>query len=116
MLRRISRPVMPRPAALTAGCRSACSGGILYNFLGHMTGAINPATYTTLAALPYSPLGTGALVLLAYNVSVVGVKHLWYALEMVSKDYHQDQQLQVLVRYLLLVSLLISVEALFVEA
>jgi hypothetical protein len=83
--------------------------------LCHTAGLVNPVTYTSLGALSYSPIGTGALVLLAYNVSVVGLKHLWYTLEMISKDYHQDQQLQMISRYMLLVSLLLSVESLFIE-
>ena len=119
MLRRLttaSRAAQQQPLALVATRRAAFTTPVLCNLTGHLSGLASPATYTSLATLPYSPFGTAALVLLAYNVGVVGLKHLWYALEMVSKDYHQDQQLQVVTRYLLLFSLLFTVESLFIEA
>ena len=118
MLRRltVSTNVASRRSALVSTRRNASECSLLCNLTGHLAGLASPATYTSLATLPYTPIGTAALVLLAYNVSVVGLKHLWYALEMVSKDYHQDQQLQVLSRYLLLFSLLFTVEGMFIEA
>lgn len=73
-------------------------------------------TFTCLSTMSYAPIGTLMGVALAYNVGVVGLKHMWYTMEMVAKDYVQDIQLQVTVRYLILLSLLLAVEQLFVEA
>ncbi|CUG87138.1 membrane-associated protein, putative [Bodo saltans] len=82
----------------------------------HFTQLVYPSTYTTVAAVAYSPIATLALILLAYNVGVVGAKHCWYTLELTVKDYVQDQQLVAVLRYLLLLTILFSVEALFIES
>jgi hypothetical protein len=82
----------------------------------HFTQLIYPSTYTSIAAIAYSPIGTLALILLAYNVGVVGAKHCWYTLELTVKDYVQDQQLVAVLRYILLITILLSVENLFIES
>lgn len=118
MLRRVApRSSTARSAAQLVQCRELsiahCPfwGGIANHFLQ----LAYPSTYTTVSALAYSPVGTVALVVLAYNVSVVGGKHCWYTLELTAKDYLQDQKLAMIVRYLILFTILLSVEAMFVE-
>lgn len=83
---------------------------------GHFLQLIYPSTYTTLPALAYSPVGTVALVGLAYNVGVVGAKHCWYTMELTAKDYVQDQKVATILRYAMLITILLAVEALFVES
>lgn len=116
---RTGRMVVAAPTALVTPQRNAatifncpCITGVGSHFLQ----VIQPSTYTTLASLAYSPVGTVALILLAYNVGVIGAKHCWYTLELTAKDYVQDQQLAVVVRYLILLTILLSVEALFIES
>lgn len=82
----------------------------------HFSQVIYPSTYVTGASLLYSPLGTLALVALAYNVIVIGGKHCWYTVELTAKDYLQDLQLYAVSRYLILLSILLGLEAVFVEA
>ena len=81
----------------------------------HFGQLIYPSTYLTGAALLYSPIGTLALVALAYNVVVIGGKHCWYTVELTAKDYLQDLQLYAVTRYLILLSILIGLEAVFIE-
>lgn len=92
-----------------------CLTGAATDVSGHFVQLIYPSTYTSIAALMYTPIGTLALILLAYNVGVVGAKHCWYTLELTAKDYVQDQQLVAIIRYILLITILLSVENLFIE-
>ena len=85
------------------------------NIVSHAAQVADVATYTNLGALLYSPLGTAALVLLAYNVGVVGLRHLSVSLEFAARDYLQDYPLVHAYRYLVLVSLLLGFERMFIE-
>lgn len=74
------------------------------------------SSYTSLALLPTTPVGTVALTLVTYNISVIGLKHLWYTLELVVKDYIQDVVLQIQLRYAMLLTLMFAIHQVFVEA
>ncbi|CCW63117.1 unnamed protein product [Phytomonas sp. EM1] len=82
------------------------------NLVAHTTSL---SACTSLSTMLYSPLGTAMLVLLAYNVVVVGGKHAFYLLELTAKDYVQDPQLYVIVRYGVLLCILLGMEVIFVE-
>ena len=56
------------------------------------------------------------MVALSYNVSVVGLKHLWYTLEMTIRDYIQDVVVAQMMRYMILLTLMTCVFQLFIEA
>lgn len=132
MLRRVAFTSSRRAAVAVTGASSAvalqqqsrqaslwncpCFNTTVTDVSTHFTQLIYPSTYTSIAAISYSPIGTLALILLAYNVGVVGAKHCWYTLELTVKDYVQDQQLVAVLRYLLLLTILLSVESLFIEA
>lgn len=63
----------------------------------------------------YSPLGTTMLLVLAYNVVVVLSKYVNYIFELTAKDYVQDQQLYVIMRYGILACILLGMEVMFIE-
>lgn len=69
----------------------------------------------TATNLMFSPLGTVALIVLAFNVNYVGLKHLWYTAEFPMRDYVQDAALKQALRYLMLIALLLAGEGYFVE-
>lgn len=69
----------------------------------------------SLSTLLYSPLGTAMLIVLAYNVVVVCTKHVNYSMEITAKDYVQDQQLYVIMRYGILSCILLGMEVMFIE-
>ncbi|RNE97472.1 hypothetical protein TraAM80_09297 [Trypanosoma rangeli] len=69
----------------------------------------------SLSTLLYSPLGTALLVALAYNVVVIGTKHVTYTMEITGKDYVQDQQLHTIMKYSILSCILLAMEVIFVE-
>ncbi|KAH9578406.1 hypothetical protein LSM04_006754 [Trypanosoma melophagium] len=69
----------------------------------------------SLSTLLYSPLGTALLLLLTYNVVVIGTKHVVYTMEITGKDYVQDQQLHQIMRYGIFACVLLAMEVLFVE-
>lgn len=68
-----------------------------------------------LQTLLYSPLGTAMMLVLAYNVVVICTKHVNYSMEITAKDYVQDQQLYVIMRYGILSCILLGMEVMFVE-
>jgi len=70
---------------------------------------------TSLSTLLYSPLGTLMYIMLAYNVVVICTKHVNYSMEITAKDYVQDQQLYVIMRYGILSCILLGMEVMFVE-
>lgn len=121
MLRRVasrsSAAALPTRNALMTSQRQIsiadCSfwGGVA----NHFAQLIYPSTYVTGASLLYSPIGTVALVALAFNVIVIGGKHCWYTVELTAKDYLQDLQLYAIARYLILLSILLGLEAVFIE-
>ncbi len=110
---RASRAAMQVPLATQ---RRMASGSFLSNIIAHDMGLLNAATYTSVGTLAMSPIGTTALVAVAYNTCVVGLKHLWYTLEMLTRDYLQDPQLVQVARYMILMSLIICCAQLFIEA
>lgn len=55
------------------------------------------------------------LILLAYNVVVIALKHFHYSMDLTAKDYVQDQQLYVIMRYGIMCCLLLGAEVLFIE-
>lgn len=110
MLRRpAAAPI--RALAIQRRFASSTFGG---NLLGHLT--TSPEAYVAVGALTSTPLGTGAMVLLSYNTCVVGLKHLWYTLEFVARDYVQDLVLAQTLRYMILITLMLCAAQLFVEA
>lgn len=70
---------------------------------------------TQLSTMLYSPLGTTMLLVLAYNVVVVLSKYVNYIFELTAKDYVQDQQLYVIMRYGILACILLGMEVMFIE-
>jgi hypothetical protein len=96
--------------------RRLASTSLLGNLVSHDMGLMSAATYTSVGALATSPIGTTALVVVAYNTCVVGLKHLWYTLEMLCRDYLQDPVLAQTARYAILVCLMICCEVIFIEA
>lgn len=112
-----SASLAPTALALQASARHLTIGDCpFWSEIGnHVFQLIYPTTYTTLPALAYSPLGTIALIGLAYNVSVIGTKHCWYTMDLTARDYLQDQKVAMMIRYVILLTILFSVEALFVE-
>jgi hypothetical protein len=114
MLRRAAFAPLARAGAPMQ--RRLASTSLLGNIVGHDMGLMSAATYTSASALATSPLGTAALVVVTYNTCVVGLKHLWYTLEMVCRDYIQDVVLAQTARYLILICLMLCCEALFIEA
>lgn len=109
--------VVPRASSiLGTQRRTFVNSAFLSNIVSHDLGLFNAATYTSVGALATSPIGTGALVLAAYNVCVVGLKHFWSTLEILVRDYVQDLVLAQTARYMLLVCLILCCAQLFVEA
>ncbi|CCW66211.1 unnamed protein product [Phytomonas sp. Hart1] len=99
-------------SALTLSRRQYVGQVFLSNFSTH---AASLSACTSLSTMLYSPLGTAMLVLLAYNVVVVGGKHSYYLIDLTAKDYVQDPQLYVVIRYGVLICVLLGMEVLFVE-
>eukprot|EP00796_Vickermania_ingenoplastis_P004464 gene4464-3259_t len=97
---------------LTSACCCVSTCPFLTNLSAH---SAQLAGCTTLSGLMYSPLGTAMLLLLAYNVVVIGTKHLYYTMDLTAKDYVQDQQLYAIMRYGIMCCLLLGMEVLFVE-
>ena len=117
MLRRAAfAPTMARTGAPLFHQRRLASSTLLGNLVSHDMGLLSAATYSSVGALAASPIGTVALVGVAYNTCVVGLKHLWYTLEMLCRDYIQDPVLAQTARYMVLVCLMICCEVLFIEA
>ncbi len=125
MLRRVTRhsllPVTTRRASSTTAVAAAAATTAVAtsqcwaNHVAHWgqllsTKSIAPATFIS------GPLGTLSMELIAYNVTVVGLRHLWYTLEIVVRDYIQDWVLAQWLRYFLLIILLLTGEQLFIEA
>lgn len=111
----------PAAAAATAAATGTLGPSLgAYPFIqelaNHAVGVFSVSTFTNVGALAMSPIGTAVGVLAAYNVCVVGLKHLWYTLELTIRDYLQDQILAQWFRYLVLWMLLISVEQTLIEA
>lgn len=98
--------------ALTAPKRHYTGEVLASNLLVHMT---QVGACTSLATLLYSPVGTAMLIVLAYNVVVICTKHVNYSMEITAKDYVQDQQLYVIMRYGILSCILLGMEVMFVE-
>lgn len=113
MLRRFVSPVasssalVPQHRTIINVC--ACP------LLGHFGQLFCAKTYA-LGALTSGPYGTVALLALSYNFCVVGVKHLYYTIEITTRDYVQDYVVQQWLRYLILLSLLVAMESVFIEA
>ena len=113
MMRRLHKGAVVVP---TTASRSLAAPPLLASLGGHFAQLAFPSTYLNAAAWATSPVTTLGLVLVAYNVNVIFVKHVWYTLEMLTKDYHQDLQLHQLCRYMIYLSLLFMMHFLFVEA
>ena len=124
MLRRFtSRKTATTLGATTASATSSSSSSLVQSrasitglevagpFLAHLS-SISAVSSTNLM---YTPLGTAALVAMAYNVNLVGLKHLWYTSELPARDYVQDAALKQVIRYLMLISLLFTANGLFCE-
>ncbi|RNF07204.1 uncharacterized protein Tco025E_07424 [Trypanosoma conorhini] len=79
------------------------------------THSLQVQSCVSLSTLLYSPLGTALLVALAYNVVVIGTKHVTYTMEITGKDYVQDQQLHMIMKYGILSCILLAMEVMFVE-
>jgi hypothetical protein len=103
--------IVPAPVAVQAK-RNFVEWIAASPLIGHFGSALTVSA----GALPSSPLGTVALVALAYNINYVGLKHLWYTMEMTVRDYLQDIALKQVMRYMLLITLLFAGNGLFVEA
>ena len=114
-------PVAASAASRTTGVtqlqqrRSFIPGTVFgANMSGHLFSGLSIAGC---AATPLaSPYGTALMVALSYNVSVVGLKHLWYTLEMTIRDYIQDVVVAQMMRYMILLTLMTCVFQLFIEA
>lgn len=114
-----------RPALInqvSMGCGGVCFTGLRCEKRGVSQIAANLATHAlqvpscfSLSTLLYSPLGTAMLIVLAYNMVVVGTKQMTYIMEITGKDYVQDQQLHQIMKYGILSCLLLAMEVLFVE-
>lgn len=109
---RSALPVASAASALTTSRRHMVGAQLASNLAVHATQA---ASCFSLSTLLYSPLGTAMLVVLAYNVVVIGTKHVNYSMEITAKDYVQDQQLYVIMRYGILSCILLGMEVMFVE-
>lgn len=103
---------LPSAGALTTARRGYVGEALVANLGAHCT---NVAACTSLSTVLYSPLGTAMMLVLAYNVAVIGTKHVNYTMEITAKDYVQDQQLYVIMRYGILSCILLGMEVLFVE-
>ena len=80
---------------------------------GHALGILGvPAA----ASVMGTPIGTLALVALAYNVSVSGASHVQYSLDILARDYLQDTVLYNSMRYLVVLALICLVAHLLIEA
>ncbi|CAD2217737.1 hypothetical protein AGDE_14671 [Angomonas deanei] len=122
MLARTSLVAFRRVAPLTLGLqmkpvstapkRSFTVGSFAGNLAHHCT---QLQGCVSLSSVLYSPLGTAMLLVLAYNVVVIGTKHINYSMEITAKDYVQDQQLYVIMRYGILACILLGMEVMFIE-
>lgn len=133
MLRRFNRSgASARAAPCAAGSSSASALAIVAPVAAPRQTAQKAEFLETLAACPlvghaasitaisssnllFSPLGTVALCAMAYNFNYVGLKHLWYTAEFPIRDYVQDVALKQALRYLMLISLLLTANGLFCE-
>ena len=108
MLRRVVRvPV--------AAQRRAFVGSLGSNLAGHAGGAVFAASALSPASFLASPYGTVALLAVAYNASVTGLKHLHWSLDLTTRDYIQDPVLAQVIRYATLLTLMSCVAHMFVE-
>jgi hypothetical protein len=115
MLRRPMMNVVRRNGTLAPARRNLSFAGC-EALSGHMLQLAEVGACTSLATVAYGPVGTAAGVLLAYNGSVVGLKHVWYTIEFLARDYLQDAVLAQAVRYVILVTLMCAVAQVFIEA
>jgi hypothetical protein len=111
MLRRSVAPATSRAVGFQQ--RQVFTGGaIMWNLGNHFAQIASvPAASMVLS----SPIGTTALVVLNYNVAVIGLKHCQYTLELFLKDYFQDAITYTVLRYLIYITLIISVSHVFCE-
>ena len=113
--RRVTAAPVAASAALVAAPRAFCCELVaaaacpLWCHFGSIAGGVSGA------ALASSPVGTVALVALAFNVNYVGLKHLWYTSEFPMRDYLQDAALKQCLRYMMLISLMLAGNGYFVE-
>ncbi|EPY15747.1 hypothetical protein STCU_11794 [Strigomonas culicis] len=97
---------------MTVARRNFVGQTLLANLGAHCT---QVTACTSLSTVLYSPLGTAMLIVLAYNVVVICTKHVNYSMEITAKDYVQDQQLYVIMRYGILACVLLGMEVMFIE-
>lgn len=110
---RSSRGLLIAPGGATRCAKRHYVGeAVLPGFVTHCT---QIGACTSLSTLLYSPMGTAMMVVLAYNVVVICTKHVNYSLEITAKDYVQDQQLFIIMRYGILCCILLGMEVMFVE-
>lgn len=100
------------PATTAVARRHFVGQAFLSNFGAHCT---QVSACTSLSTILYSPLGTAMLLVLAYNVVVICTKHVNYTMEITAKDYVQDQQLYVIMRYGIMACILLGMEVMFIE-
>lgn len=99
-------------SSLTCPRRCFVGQTVMQNLAIHST---QLTACTQLSTMLYSPLGTTMLLVLAYNVVVVLSKYVNYIFELTAKDYVQDQQLYVIMRYGILACILLGMEVMFIE-
>ena len=111
MMRRFAAPTARRAIQ-----RRAFVGPLGSNLAAHVGEGIFVGTCLTPAGFLASPFGTAAMLAVAYNVSVTGLKHLHWSMDLTTRDYIQDPVLAQVIRYALFISLISCVGQVFVEA
>ena len=118
MLRRVACTARPSTSVVAAAAqrRAILDCCLTKNLVAHSFGAFSGTSYASAGAIMSSPVGTAALVGVSYHVSVIGLKHLWSTLELLTRDYLQDLVLAQTARYMILICLMICAEQLLIEA
>ena len=91
--------------------RASSSTSVLVQAKDHFS-TILPAADIPLLC---SPIGTVAQMGLVFNLVVCGSSHLQYTMDMVARDYLEDDVLYVMCRYFLILSMIVIFLQIFVE-
>ena len=119
MMRRVAprAATIAAPSAMTVTSRrNLTECPILCNIAYHTAELATVATYTSGATLAFTPIGTAALVAAAFATSSAGIKYNWFLTELAIRDYIQDNVLQVVLRYLTMISLMLAFVSVFIES
>ena len=110
-MKRIVAVAAPRSRTNAVIQRGFCATPKSLSIVQHFSSVLPSAGVPLLC----SPIGTLASLGMTFNVVVCGASHIQYTMDMVARDYLEDDVLYVICRYFLLISLVTIFLQIFIE-